>query len=157
MYKKNNFHFGKICIDCQLKSDLRWAGHVSRVNDYRLPKMVLYGELSTGHCDRGVLKRLHINSLNKCLNTCHIDLASGILWVPTTAFGTTSSTRLPPLLRIIAKPIERKKSRKKKYWKASAVIPDVTFYYSLCGRPCLSRIDLASHEHACSILGNPLL
>ena len=36
-----------------MKTQLRWAGHVSRMEDHRLPKIVLYGELSTGHRDRG--------------------------------------------------------------------------------------------------------
>ena len=31
-----------------------WAGHVSRMEDNRLPKIVLYGKLSTDHRGRGV-------------------------------------------------------------------------------------------------------
>ena len=36
-----------------LKSKLCWAGHVSRMENHRLPKIVLYGELSAGHRNRG--------------------------------------------------------------------------------------------------------
>ena len=39
-----------------MKSQLRWAKHVSRMSDYRLPKMILYGELSPSHRDRGAQK-----------------------------------------------------------------------------------------------------
>ena len=63
-----------ISIEAMLmKSQLRWAEHVSRMGDYRLPKMVLYGELSTGHSDRQAQKKCYKESLKKLLNTCHID------------------------------------------------------------------------------------
>ena len=43
-----------------LKTQLCWAGHVSRMEDNRVPKIVLYTELSTGHRDRGHLgKYIH--------------------------------------------------------------------------------------------------
>ena len=45
-----------------MKSQLRWAGHVSRMEDHRLPKIVLYGELSTGHRDRGAPKKRYKDS-----------------------------------------------------------------------------------------------
>ena len=31
-----------------LKIQLHWAGYVSRMADHRLPKIILYGELSSG-------------------------------------------------------------------------------------------------------------
>ena len=46
------------CIEAMLlKSRLSWAGHISRMVDHRLPKIALYGELSTGHHDRGEPKK----------------------------------------------------------------------------------------------------
>ena len=48
-----------------MKTQLRWAGHVSRMEDHRLPKIVLYGELSTGHRDRGAPKKRYKDSLKK--------------------------------------------------------------------------------------------
>ena len=52
---------------------LRWAGQVSRMEDHCLPKVVLYGELSTGHRDRGAPKKCYKDCLRMCLNVCHID------------------------------------------------------------------------------------
>ena len=56
-----------------LKYQLRWAGHVSRMEDHRLPKIVLYGELSTGHRERGAPKKRFKDSLKRSLTTCNID------------------------------------------------------------------------------------
>ncbi|KAL0167122.1 hypothetical protein M9458_038966, partial [Cirrhinus mrigala] len=56
-----------------LRTQLRWAGHVSRMEDYRLPKIILYGELATGHRDRGAPKKRYKDCLKKSLNACHID------------------------------------------------------------------------------------
>jgi hypothetical protein len=40
-----------------MRTQLRWAGHVSRMDERRLPKIVLFGELSTGHRNVGAPKR----------------------------------------------------------------------------------------------------
>ncbi|KAK2144633.1 hypothetical protein NP493_4159g00003 [Ridgeia piscesae] len=58
-----------------LKTQLRWAGHVSRVEDHRLPKIDynIYGELSTGHRDKGTPRKIHKVTLKRSLATCNID------------------------------------------------------------------------------------
>ena len=40
-----------------LRSQLRWAGHVHRMEDHRLPKITLYGELASGQRNRGAPKK----------------------------------------------------------------------------------------------------
>ena len=42
---------------------LRWAGHVRRMDDSRLPKMVLFGELAGGSRGRGRPKKTRMDSL----------------------------------------------------------------------------------------------
>ena len=137
-----------------LKSQLRWAGHVSRMDDHRLPKIVLYGELSTGHRDRGAPKKRFKDSLKKSLGACHIDHSQWstlavdrdtwrhIIHQAASSFEDSRKNNL------------RDKRHKRKTCVASAVIPDVTFVCSRCGRTCLSRIGLVSHERACSRRGN---
>ena len=48
-----------------LKYKLRWAGHVSRIEDHRLPYVILCGELSTSHRDRGAPKKHYKDCLKK--------------------------------------------------------------------------------------------
>ncbi|XP_078667366.1 uncharacterized protein LOC144909177 [Branchiostoma floridae x Branchiostoma belcheri] len=52
-----------------LKIQLRWAGHVYRMEDHRLPKIVLYGELSTGQRNRGAPKKRFKDCLKKSLSS----------------------------------------------------------------------------------------
>ena len=55
-----------------LKIQLRWAGHVSRMEDHRLPKIILYGELSSGLRNRGAPKKRYKENLKKSLGACNI-------------------------------------------------------------------------------------
>ncbi|KAJ7408048.1 hypothetical protein WISP_122961 [Willisornis vidua] len=56
-----------------MRTELRWAGHVSRMGDHRLPKIVLYGELATGCRKRGAPKKRYKDSLKQHLSLGHID------------------------------------------------------------------------------------
>ena len=43
------------------------------MGNHHLPKIGLYGELSTGHYDRGASKKHFKDSFKYTLDTCHID------------------------------------------------------------------------------------
>ncbi|KAJ7423067.1 hypothetical protein WISP_35281 [Willisornis vidua] len=65
---------GVISIEAMLlRTQLFWAGHVSRMEDHHLPKIVLYGELDTGCRKKGALMRQYKNSLKQHLSLGHID------------------------------------------------------------------------------------
>ena len=55
------------------KTQLRWAGHVSRMGDHRLPKITLFGELATGFRTRGSPKFRYKDSLKQTLKSCRIN------------------------------------------------------------------------------------
>ncbi|KAJ7410863.1 hypothetical protein WISP_106036 [Willisornis vidua] len=119
---------GDTSIEAMLmRTQLCWAGHVSRMENYRLPKIVLYGELATGHID------------------CHqwSTLASNWdSWRHTIHYAATSFEN--------AHRISLKEKRQCRKNRSSPVSPKETFRYAFCDWTCLSRINLFSNQHACS-------
>ncbi|XP_069776220.1 uncharacterized protein [Narcine bancroftii] len=130
-----------------LKTQLCWVGHVSRMEDYCLPKIVLYGELSTGHRDRGAPKKRHKDCLKKSLGACHndhrqwADIASNgaswrlTVWRAATSFEEDRRAHLTD-----------KRQRRKNPTPNQPIFP--------CNGACLSRIGLVSHQRACSRRGH---
>ena len=60
-------------IDALLtQSQLRWSGHLVRMQDNRLPKRLFYSELSEGHSSRGRPKLRYKDNLKKSLHKCDI-------------------------------------------------------------------------------------
>jgi len=55
-----------------LRSQLRWGGHVQRMDDSRLPKRLLYGELTAGQRSLGRPKKRYKDSLKESLKRCDI-------------------------------------------------------------------------------------
>ena len=56
-----------------LKHQLRWAGHVARVDDMRLPKAVFFGEMIEGKRNRGAPRKRNKDQLNKQLSQAGIE------------------------------------------------------------------------------------
>ena len=59
-----------------LRSQLRWAGHIHRMDDSRLPKRLLYGELSSGKRSVGRPKKRYRDTLKEALKHCDISHSS---------------------------------------------------------------------------------
>ncbi len=53
-------------------SQLRWAGHVCRMSDERLPKRLFYGELKEGKCSQGGQRKRYKDCLKASLKCCNI-------------------------------------------------------------------------------------
>ncbi|KAJ7427801.1 hypothetical protein WISP_03818 [Willisornis vidua] len=71
---KFNAKIGVTSIEAMLmRMQPRWAGHVSRMEDHHLPKIVLYGELVTDFHKRGAPKKRYKDSLKHYLSSGHID------------------------------------------------------------------------------------
>ena len=59
-----------------MQSQLRWAGHVVRMPDNRLPKILFYGELQEGKRNRGCPKKRYKDCLKASLKAFMIDPAT---------------------------------------------------------------------------------
>ncbi|KAK3874529.1 hypothetical protein Pcinc_020547 [Petrolisthes cinctipes] len=55
---------------------LRWAGHVQRMEPFRLPKIMLYGELANGTRPRGAPELRYKDQLTRILALTNIDPSS---------------------------------------------------------------------------------
>ena len=56
-----------------IKSQLCRTGHVSKMGNHCLPRIILYGELSVGYCDRGAPKKQFKDCLKKSFGACDTD------------------------------------------------------------------------------------
>ena len=54
-------------ITILMQTQLRWAGHVSRMPDHRLPKQILFGELTEGKRSAGGPKKRYKDTLKSSL------------------------------------------------------------------------------------------
>ena len=133
-----------------LKYQLRWAGHVSRMEDHRLPKIVMFSELSSGQRERGAPKKRFKDSLKKSLTACNIDhrqwsdlAANRVAWRHTIHEAAAQ-------FEVDRKNSLKDKRQRRKACAASTTTPNISLPCSHCSRPCLSRIDLVSHKRACS-------
>ena len=138
-----------------LKIQLRWAGHVSRMEDHRLPKAIFFGELSDGYRTVGAPLKRYKDSLKNSLNLCHIDnknwtreAADRDLWRQkiSDATATFESNRRETL--------KEKRQQRKTRSADPSTSHQSTFPCDRCGRICLSRIGLFSHQRACLTRGN---
>jgi len=136
-----------------LKIQLRWAGHVSRMEDHRLPKIVIYGELATGHRDRGAPKKRYKDALKKSLSACNIDHRQWSALAADRGAWRHTVHQSASYFEITRRATLQEKRSRRKHRVVAGPTPDTSFPCSRCGRVCLSRIGLLSHERACTRRG----
>ena len=132
---------------------LRWAGHLVRMEDSRLPKQLFYGELSrdsTGKGNRGTgrPKLRYKDSLKANLKRCHIDT---VTWEKQAAdrskWRTTINTKVTETEEAREMAKEEKRATAKS--RIPAAPSDTSLTCTVCGRVCASRIGLHSHSRRC--------
>ena len=127
------------------KAQLRWAGHVSRMPDDRIPKQLFYGELCSGKRTVGGQRKHYKDSLKVSLKDFNIS---------TESWETLASDK-PFWRQLITKgahAAEERRSRKaevkqavRKERAASTNCTAPTHFCPTCERGFLARIGLISH------------
>ena len=127
------------------KAQLRWAGHVARMPDSRLPKQLLYGELQVGKRSKGRPRKRYKDSLKSSLKAFSIsteswesDAQDRLQW----RSHITSGARRAELTRTSAAQ-EKRAARKAR--AASTSLPAPTLECPECHRYFRARIGLISH------------
>ena len=125
-----------------LKAQLRWVGHVVRMDNNRLPKMVFFSELATGGRKVGRPLKRYKDSLKDTLKVCGIPLdgwetlaADRKAWRSAVHRGVAQYEK-DRLSHLDAKRQARKERKPD---------PSVVVLCPKCGRSCASDFGLRSH------------
>ena len=128
---------------------LRWLGHVSRMDDSRIPKQVLYGELSNGKRSTGRPKLRYKDQCKATMTDLSIDSGN---WDEL----AKDRSRWRSAIHKGAKSFEAVRTqhaveaRQRRKEAALVERPSSLWHCRYCQRPCNARIGLYSHERYCS-------
>ena len=131
-----------------IRNQLRWAGHVLRMPEYRLPKQVLFSQLKEGTRTKGGQKKHFKDNLKANLKKCNINdnnwetlTQDRVSWKRILHEGAThfEDTR--------RQEDQRKRTQRKERDKTRDQGPTLpcSNICQICGKCCGSRIGLFSH------------
>ena len=132
---------------------LRWLGHVCRMDDGRIPKDILYGQLSSGTRARGRPKLRYKDTCKQDLKSCQIPpenleqmTNNRTYWRSITSTGIKASEASRVRLR------EERRTRRKQSQLAANHSPNTNSHFICrgCKKICHSRIGLHSHSRRCT-------
>ena len=128
-----------------MQSQLRWAGHVVRMPDNRLPKILFYGELQEGKRNRGCPKKRYKDCLKTSLKAFRIDPATWEL----TAFDRSNwrtTVHKGAMAHEAARTQSQKQRREERKKRNDRLSPSrATIPCPHCPRYFRARIGLTSH------------
>jgi len=130
-----------------IKAQLRWVGHVIRMEEHRIPRCLMYGELWQGRRYQGRPKLRYKDTVKSNIQWCHVKLkeleesaANKPEWRAKTykSAATFESARKQKVAA----------ARARRHHAATAVITTTDFTCPHCSRLCASSFGLISHLRA---------
>ena len=128
---------------------LRWIGHVHRMDEGRIPKQLLYGELAQGKKPVG-RRKLHFKDVVKRdMQAIGLPIDS---WETHASDGSVWKTNCAKALQEGEKLLHITVDARREHQKARALAPPTnsTYVCGSCHHICRSRIGLQSHLRKCS-------
>ena len=128
-----------------MKNQARWAGHLVRMPNCRLPKQLLYGELTEGTRPRGRPKKRFKDCLKTSLKSLSIDLNT---WEQQALDRTTWRNSIKKGASTAEASRNERLTQKREARKArttETTPTDTPHVCPTCGRVCRARIGLLSH------------
>lgn len=127
------------------RHQLRWTGHVQRMSDDRLPRQLLYSELSTGKRARGAPLKRYKDQLKETMKRTNINLSTWeTLAKDRTIWRTTASAGVAQFE--LDRRRQENEARLRRKLRQTQPRPPPTFNCSKCGRMFYARIGLISHQ-----------
>ena len=129
------------------RQHLRWLGHTIRMDDSRLPKQLLYGELSEGKRSVGrQVKRYKDQSLS-VLKACHINsLDLEAFATDRVKWRVLCNNGLRAREHDRLNMLDQRRTKRKARQATTPAARTPTHFCPVCGRGCLSPIGLISHS-----------
>ena len=131
-----------------LKRRLRWLGHVQRMDNTRIPKQLLFAELSSGTRQRG---RPLLRYKDVCKSSLICAGINHTAWEPLaadrTAWRAITSEGAKAYEESLLSQMEERRQRRKQ--PPNNPSPGRAHTCNRCGRCCRSRIGLHSHMSKC--------
>ena len=136
-------------IYCHLKKiQLRWAGHLVRMPNTRLPKAIFYSELVRGKRNVGAPRKRYKDTLKTSLKDCSIDVGNWETvcldrsqWRTAVTCGSKAFEK-----DRVCKAKAARAARKEKQQNPSVVIGQTDFQCPVCGKCFTKRIALEGHK-----------
>lgn len=127
---------------------LRWLGHVRRMDDGRIPKDILYGELRSGKRSTGRPQLRFKDVVKRDMKALDIDVRS---WEDLAAdrprWRSTLLRQIKSGEEKLVHAAENKRAQRKQ--RLNPERSETIHRCDFCGKECLSRIGLFSHKRCC--------